>query len=85
MIRWLSGRPASTGMAAVRAEAAAVAGDRSGEGVQDHGQPDLELIAEVIAGTQDLLGRHLGEVGVLADELLHDCFDGLGDGLRVER
>ena len=45
---------------------AAVAGDRSGEGVQDHGEPDLELIAEVVAGAQDVLGRHLDKVGRLA-------------------
>jgi hypothetical protein len=32
-----------------------------------------------------VLGRHLGEVGILAGELLHDRFGGLGDGLRVER
>jgi hypothetical protein len=42
---------------------AAVAGDRSSEGAHDHGEPDLELIAEVVAGAQDVLGRHLGEVG----------------------
>src|SRR6266851_7052074 len=48
---------------------AAVAGDGPGEGVEDHAEPDLELVAEVVAGPQDVLGRHLGEVGVLAGEL----------------
>jgi hypothetical protein len=51
MLRRLSGRPPPA-WRAVRTEAAAVAGDRSGEGVQDHAEPDLEPIAEVITGAQ---------------------------------
>jgi hypothetical protein len=61
-----------------------VAGDGPAEGIEDDGEPDLELVAEVVAGLEDVLGRDLGQVGVLTGELLRERFGGLGDGLRAE-
>ena len=49
-------------------------------------EPELELVAEVVARLQDVLGRHLDQVGVLARrDLLHDRLGDLGDGLRARR
>ena len=55
---------------------------RSGEGVEDQAESELELVAEVVAGLQDELSRHLAEVWVLAGgELLHDRFGHVGSGV----
>src|SRR5215207_6042947 len=41
------------------------------EGVQDHVEPELELVSEVVPGFQNVLGRHLDEVRVrVGGELL---------------
>jgi hypothetical protein len=42
------------------------------EAVEDQVEPELELVAIVIAGLQDVLGRQLSEVGVLPGELIED-------------
>src|SRR6266516_7654538 len=34
------------------------------EGIEDEAEPDLELVAVVVAGLQDVPGGHLGKVGV---------------------
>jgi hypothetical protein len=31
---------------------------------KDHAEPELELVSEVVAGLQDVVGRHLNEVRV---------------------
>ncbi len=81
----INSRRAGAGAAADgQAGLAAVAGEGPAEGVEDDGEPDFELVAEVVAGPEDVLGRDLGQVGVLAGELLHERFGGLGDGLRAE-
>src|SRR4029450_5076051 len=57
---------------------------RPGEGVQDHAEPELELVPEVVAGFQYVLGGHLNEVGVRGGrKLLQHGFGNIGEGLRA--
>src|SRR5215208_7971142 len=39
--------------------------NRPGEGVEGNVEPEFELVTEVVAGLEDVLGRHLDQVGVL--------------------
>jgi hypothetical protein len=56
---------------------------RSREGIEDQAEPPLELVAEVVTGSEVVVGRHLHEVGVLAGgEPLHDRLGDVGDGVR---
>jgi hypothetical protein len=65
--------------------ASSPARDRPGEGVEDHAEPDLEFVAGVVAGLEDVLGRHLDEVGVVVGgDLLAGPFGEFGDGFGVE-
>jgi hypothetical protein len=51
----------------------------SRKGVEDDAESELELVAEVVAGLQDVLGRHLDEVRVLIGaEPLHDRLGDVG-------
>jgi hypothetical protein len=43
----------------------AVFGDPSCECFEDHLEPDFELVAEVVAGLENVFGGHLKEVGVV--------------------
>ena len=55
-----------------------------GEGVQDHVEPELELVPEVVAGFQDVLGRHLDEVRVrVGGELLQHRLGNVDDRVRA--
>ena len=41
-------------------------GEGGAEGVEDQVEPEVELVAEVVAGLEDVLGGQLDEVGVFA-------------------
>ncbi len=62
-------------------------GHGPGERVEDHGEPEFELVTEVVAGTADVLGGHLDEVRVLGGrDLRHHPIGHFGGGVRgVER
>jgi hypothetical protein len=40
---------------------AVLVGYRSGEGVEDHVEPEFELVAEVVAGLEDVCGDRLDD------------------------
>jgi hypothetical protein len=72
---WFSGRSES--------EFAAGVANTPAEGVQDHAEPELELVSEVVAGLQDVLGRHVNEVRVrVGGELLQYRLGNFDDRVR---